>query len=69
MNKIKDFLAQNDMTQAELAAKLGYNEAYISLIVHGKRKPKDAFRWRWQQAFGKASCKQVLEDGVDNGAS
>ena len=63
MNKIKEFLAQNDMTQAELAAKLKYNETYISLIVNGHRTPKDAFRWRWQQAFGKASLKVLDGDG------
>lgn len=52
MDTIKSFLEVNGMTQAELADKLGYNEAYISMIISGKRTPKDAFRWRWLQTFG-----------------
>lgn len=62
MNAIKEFLDQNNMTQAELAARLGYNETYISLIVNGHRTPKDAFRWRWAQAFGADSVAVLNGD-------
>lgn len=47
------------MTQAELAAKLNFHQSYISMVIKGDRPITDAFRWRWQEAFG-ARALRVL---------
>ena len=34
----------------------------VSGIVNGKRKPTDAFRWRWMEAFGGGALKVLNGD-------
>ncbi len=61
MNTIKTFLHERNMTQTELADKLGVQPSYVSMIISGDRAVSDAFRWRWLSAFG-----QPLEDTNGN---
>lgn len=37
--RVRIFLAERDMTQAQLAAQLGIDDSMLSLILHGKRTP------------------------------
>ena len=52
MNRIKEFMDERHMSQAELARQLGISEGMVSLLIHGKREVSDAMRWRWQETFG-----------------
>ena len=50
------------VTRDELAAELGYKKAYVSLILNGKRTPKDAQN-RLEAAF-----ERILERRASNDA-
>lgn len=63
MNTIKDFLHEKNMTQAELAERLGYRQSHISMIINGERDITDGFRWRWQEAFGAKALRFLNGDG------
>lgn len=63
MNKINQFLKDKDMTQGQLAERLGYDLSYVNQIINGKRKPTDAFRWRWMEAFGAEAVRVLNGDG------
>ena len=67
MNKINQFLKDRDMTQGQLAEKLGYDLSYVNQIINGKRHPTNAFRWRWMETFG-ASALRVLNGEDDANA-
>jgi len=67
VNTIKTFLHERNMTQTELADKLGVQPSYVSMIISGDRAVTDAFRWRWLQAFG-AEAVRVLNGEDDANA-
>ncbi len=50
------------MTQRQLADQLDYDLSYVNQIINGKRKPTDAFRWRWQEAFGTKALRVLNGD-------
>jgi len=63
MNTIKTFLHERNMTQTELADKLGVQPSYVSMIISGDRAVSDAFRWRWMQVFGAEAVRVLNGDG------
>ena len=65
MNKITEFLAEKSMTQAELAARLGYDLSYVNQIINGRKRVTDAFRWRWQNEFGAKAQRYLNGDDQD----
>lgn len=67
MNTISQFLKDKGMTQRQLADQLDYDLSYVNQIINGKRKPTDAFRWRWQEAFGTRALKVL--NGDDDAAN
>jgi len=67
MNKIDEFLAEKNMTQTELATRLGYDLSYVNQIINGRKRITDAFRWRWQEAFG-AKAQSYLNGSDQDGA-
>lgn len=64
MNTIKDFIKERGMTQTELADKLGYEQSHVAMVISGKRRVTDGFRWRWLEAFG-PSALHVLNGDDD----
>jgi transcriptional regulator with XRE-family HTH domain len=52
MNKIKDFIAQRELSQVQMARDLGYSEEYLSRVINGKSNMTDAFRWRFLEVYG-----------------
>lgn len=50
--KINQFIQEHGMTQAQLADRLGYSQNYVNQVANKRIAPTDAFRWRWQKAFG-----------------
>jgi plasmid maintenance system antidote protein VapI len=57
MNQINAFLMEKNMTQTHLAELLEYDVSYVNQIINGKRPITDAFRWRWQEAFGSKALR------------
>lgn len=62
MNTIKEFMHEKGLTQAELAAKLGYTQPHIANVINGKDPITDKFRWRWHEAFGAKAMKVLNGD-------
>ncbi len=62
MNKIKVFMQTTDMTQTEIAARLGYKPSHVSMVINGKRRITDGFRYRWQEAFGSGALRYLNGD-------
>ena len=67
MNKINQFIQERGMTQGQLAELLGYSQNYVNQVANGRIVPTDAFRWRWQNAFGGGALKVL--NGDDNATS
>lgn len=67
MNKIKSYLDEHNMTQGQLAARLGYDLSYVNQIINGRKRVTDAFRWRWQNEFG-AKAQRYLNGDDQDGA-
>lgn len=40
--RLKAKMVINDISSSELATKLGVTKSYVSMVFHGKEKPKDA---------------------------
>ena len=55
-------MQEKGLTQAELAAKLGYSQPHIANVINGKTPVNDKLRWRWQEAFGHKALKVLNGD-------
>lgn len=62
-HKIRQFLTEKNMTQAELADLLGYSESLMSLVINGKRPVSYALRYKWLEQFGIAALTYLDEQG------
>ena len=62
---LKTWLEKQNITQAELAKRLGHSFEYVNRVVNGKMPITDAFRWRFAQAFGFDVAEQLFGDGGD----
>ena len=60
---LKTWLEKQNITQAELAKRLGHSFEYVNRVVNGKMPITDAFRWRFAQAFGFDVAEQLFGDG------
>jgi transcriptional regulator with XRE-family HTH domain len=61
--KLRDFMQQQGLNQAELSRRMNYPDEGISMILSGKRKPSAGFCWRFALAFGFDTAQAVLGDG------
>ena len=59
MNRLNTWLHEHDMTQAELAAKLGVTRETINRAANGK--PSGLFLWRFAKLAGFDAAKQLAE--------
>ena len=62
MNKIREFLAENQLTQVEAAKRLKYSPEYLNRIIHGGDELTPAFRWRWLETFGPDTLRYLNGD-------
>ena len=64
MNKIKIYLDEHNMTQGQLAERLGYDLSYVNQIINGRIPITDGFRGRWYVTFGQDAMPAL--NGGDN---
>lgn len=50
--RLIQWMQENGRTPSTLAVKTGDTPSSISQMVNGKRDVNDAFKWRFQRAFG-----------------
>ena len=62
MNKIREFLAESDLTQVEAARRLRYSPEYLNRIMQGGDELTASFRWRWQETFGAGALRYLNGD-------
>lgn len=53
--RLRTWIAQNDIKQVDLAKKMGVNKSFISNIVSGRNKPSDKFLDMLEEISGKSS--------------
>lgn len=60
--KVRKILAENDMTQADLARVTGMSESNVCRIVKGNRNVREKTLWRICKALGCKPEDIMLED-------
>jgi len=68
-DKLKLFLQEQHITQAELGRRVRAAHSYISRVMHGKLRVSDAFRWRFALAFGFEKAIAILGTGANGSAA
>jgi len=63
MNKLRIWMRENHITQAQLADRLGYHRVTVAKIINGMIPLTDAFRWRFAQAFGFDLAAELFGNG------
>jgi transcriptional regulator with XRE-family HTH domain len=63
MTDTKELRKKMQLTQAQLAALIGYRQGYISMIERGKRTPSRRFKLLLNQAWAAWLIQQRKEDG------
>lgn len=51
VEKLKTLMKYNNLSQKQLAKKLGTNEVFVSRFLNGKRKPTIEFALKVSEAF------------------
>lgn len=59
MNTITKFMEENNLSQAEVARRLGYQQSHVSMVISGQRRVTDGFRYRWLEAFGAKALRYL----------
>jgi len=63
MNKLREWMINQGLTQTQLALRLGVGQPYISLILSGERPITPAFVGRFAQAFGFDVAAEIFGNG------
>ena len=67
MNHIKQYLDERNMTQGQLAERLGYDLSYVNQIANGRIPITDAFRGRWFVTFGTQAMGYLNGNEAEDG--
>jgi transcriptional regulator with XRE-family HTH domain len=62
---LRQFLAANNMTQREMAAKLGIAEEHLSRILNGKTPVTPSFRGNFADVYGYVAAAFVFGNGQE----
>jgi transcriptional regulator with XRE-family HTH domain len=65
MTDTKELRKQMQLTQAQLAALIGYTQSYVSMVERGKRTPSKRFDLLLNQAWAAWVIEQNERDGDD----
>lgn len=60
ITRLRAFLAEHQMSQADLARKLDYTPTYMNKLFCGAAETNDKLRWRFLEAFGIAETQAVF---------
>lgn len=60
MERLHQFMQENDLSQAELARRLGCSDELISMVLSGKRTLTNNLRWRFAEVFGFDTAQRVF---------
>lgn len=62
--RLAQWMAGQQMTDAELGAKLSLHPTYVFMMRKGDREMSNGFRWRFAQAYGLDMATRVLGESV-----
>jgi len=57
---LAEWLAEQDMTQADLARALGFERTIVNLVITGKRQAGGEFRYRFARLTGDLALTERL---------
>lgn len=60
MEKLREFLKQRNLTQRDLAERMGISEEYLSRMITGKHSVTESFIGRFFRAFGPEDTQTVF---------
>jgi transcriptional regulator with XRE-family HTH domain len=60
MERLRQFLSDHHLSQAEFARRLDYHPELISMVLSGKRPASDGLKLRFIEAFGLDSYRSVF---------
>lgn len=64
---LRDWLAEQGMTQAELARRLNLSTVYVWQVVSGAREITPGFRGRFLMTFGPEATASILSHDSPSG--
>lgn len=67
IERLREFLKRHNMTQADLARRLGYSPVYLNKIFCGAEPLTDKVRYSFVMKFGYESAAVVFGSGKDGG--
>ena len=62
--RLASWMIGQQMTDAELGAKLNLHPTYVFMMRKGDREISNGFRWRFAQAYGLDMANRVLGESV-----
>ena len=60
ITRLRAFLTERQMSQADLARKLDYTPTYMNKLFCGAAETNDKLRWRFFEAFGMDATQAVF---------
>jgi transcriptional regulator with XRE-family HTH domain len=60
MDRLRQFMQDHDLSQAELARRLECTDELISMVLSGKRPLTNNLRWRFAKVYGFDTAQQVF---------
>ena len=64
MEELREFLNDTDLTQTEVASRLGMTQTNLSYVVTGRRQPSPEFLWRWENTVANPDSVHYVKEAL-----
>jgi len=57
---LKKYIEEQKLTHSEFGKRIGKSQGYVTLLIHGKRRPSPSLALLIEQVTNKKVCKEEL---------